>query len=200
MSVLFPNAKPKLFGDPENSMGIIDTPAESGLSGSVDATPDNGATNTRFATVEIFNRNPYRSGISVNQVLVTVTSVVVAAGEKVLLTYVWISDYSNNNQDGAMTHSLQRDASEITTFANGNYNETIRTLNSQFIDSPGAGTFSYRIQITAESSGGLQYVALTANVIKITDTHEGIIPTPATATKQINTPDTHTTHETEVLP
>lgn len=199
---VFPNAKPKLLGAGEDSVGIIVTPAVAGLTGNVTAIPDAAQVNNIIGSTLNTFFDPRQNSITADQILVTAPSVTVAEGERVLITYVWVSDYNNNSASGGMTHELQRDGTPITTFNNSNYaNVPVQTLRPQFIDNPGAGTFVYRIQQTDSSNlGGFQFINIWVNVIVITDTHAGFIQSVAIAGKQINTPDTHRTHEQSVLP
>lgn len=174
------NSNPKILGTDGHSAD---------LTGSVNADTDSTAVSNLQGSSTFLSANLHHSDFTTNQVTVTVSSVVVASGEKVLLTYVWVSSADDNNQTGASTHSIQRDGSEITTVGNGNYSGAGIFRNAEFLDDPGAGTYTYTVKMTV-AGANYSYVGLRATVITTTDTHVASL---------IGT-NSQSTHEGKVLP
>ena len=58
------------------------------------------------------------------------------------------------------------------------------------------GSHTYNI---IRTSGTIHATEVTVEVIEVSDTHAGNIATPATATKQVNSPDTHNTKSKGII-
>jgi len=196
----FPNAKPKLLGEPEDSIGIIDTPAVAGLNGTVNSTLTD--------VIDISVRNATGSiGSTPTETVFQSQTINYTQPKNIafLKTKCENTDGFSNHQStirlrrGGLTGTILDDA----ILLGGNS----LTLSATEIDRP-IGSVLYVLTIKELNPAVISASALvydggfngTAIVCNIDDTHEGTIATPATATKQINTPDTHRTHETEVFP
>jgi len=199
---VFPNAKSKLLGDGEDSIGIVVTPAVAGLSG------DNIVENTIVAIttpvsddavffqqpagspsiiIETVNINP---STSINKVHVRASlHCFIAAGADASLT---ITD--NGGDVGTPTPLTTTNQSVIVEedFENvsGSHTYGYRILNP-------SGQYTFGI-VSGESSNDAHYIV--ATLTEFSDTHAGFIDTVAIAGKQINAEDSHLTHEQAVLP
>ena len=200
MSEVFPNKNPILFGEAEDSEGIIDTPAVAGLTGSVVLAKDTDQGVDELAGTSQFSPNEQprlTSGIDGNE-KITWPNVITPADSILVIVVSTASPVANS----ASTKNWLITEDTVTKFSftqsATNSNQTRSEMNVFTDASPSAGTHDYAV----EEDDGNSYGAISATLffIKATDTHGAIISTPATATKQINSPDSHTTRQTEVIP
>lgn len=187
---VFPNARSKLFGEGEDSEGIIDNPAVAGLSGSASpiatSPPNVGAFNAGFGGPGFdFDIRTVNAGTSNASISVTKS-----ATQKAIITMFWFHTASTSPD-----WTLRNDTIVLFTFSSQIENEV---HTDQFIDESASINPTYNISPVVNTNASRMF--LVVNVIDIDDTHTGTIITPATATKQINTPDSHRTHEQAVLP
>ena len=122
------------------------------------------------------NLRPRQNFITGGQIMAS-ANVNVAAGEKVVCTYFFISGYDNNNQTGAMNHQLQRDTNTIlANWGHGDHTNSPIKMSNDYVDDPGAGNFNYRVQQTVNSDlGDIQSAILRVKVIKVTDNHAAVL-------------------------
>jgi len=195
----FPNAKPLLLGDPEDSIGIIDTSAVAGLSGSLVMSKDLEQTPQGISgTTQVQAQGRAHTTDGLGFAVATFSNITTPT-EKSVLVIVVASGTFIANQNFRKDWVIKRGATVLDTFdlQSSQTNQQSVELRTFFDTSPPAGTFTYTVNEDDVTTYGT--IEVTLFFIKGTDTHAGIIATPATATKQINTPDTHTTHEREVL-
>jgi len=200
MSEIFPNSKPILLGEAEDSIGIIDQSAIAGLTGSLVLAKDTDQGVDEIAGTTIFNPNEsprLTNGILGNE-KITWSNIVTPADSVLVIIVSTASPVSNSSSDKDWL--ITRDTSTLVAFTQSgvNSNQT-RSEMEVFTDaSPPAGTHNYAVE--EDDGNGYGAISATLFFIKGTDTHAAIIATPATATKQIISEDSHRTHETEVLP
>jgi len=191
---VFPNARPKLLGEAEDSEAIIDTEAIAGLSGSSAAVAGDSGAGFFNGGTSFREDVPNDVVALVGQTLDTDT-VNVPAGSIVVIFLC----SENGNGPGVIkvrntTTSVDKIALSMVTGGG----LTITLNSTSFVDSsPDVGNNSYAM-IGVSGAGFKMQMIL--RVVDVTDNHQGIITTPATATKQINSPDTYRTHEQAVLP
>ena len=198
---VFPNAKSPIFGEGEDSIGIIDTVAVAGLSGTISqAENTTGEDADKFGGFAIFagraNGKIWPSGPGTNQSSVTVTtpadSLVVVAG--------FGAGWLPGSGSGTMSVRVLDGSTTLktATLSTGNTNDA--ELSVLFVGVPLSGSRTYNVQCWNTSGDALMHTSIRVSHVQFTDTHAGIITTPATATKQINAADSHTTREISVLP
>jgi len=212
---VFPNARSPLFGEGEDSIGVIDTPAVAGLSGSpedsigVIDTPavaglsgSNGTTVDKpLATIGYTIVNPL-IGITWggDEFIISSSPITITESINFLILFVTLG-ISYNDTSGTRTGQLRLRFNDV----NGTLLDEVAITNTGFF---GPVIFQLVIQnapLTATSVvltiknntsfitdiGNRSNVFYAISVVNIDDTHQGIITTPATATKQINAVDSH---------
>lgn len=202
MSNIFPNKNPKLFGSGEDSIGIIDQSAIAGLIGDLIMSKvlDSGQQqfNATVQSQQVFSRAQISAGSGVAKI--TFSNILTPTEKSTLVIVVASATFIPVSGTSTKPWLLKRDTTQIDSFSlqsadNNSTNADIRI----FVDvNPTAGTHTYTlVENNANTFGGI-----TAQLFFIqgTDTHAAEITTPATATKQINSPDSHRTQQTEVIP
>jgi len=202
MSEIFPNSNAELLGEAEDSIGIIDTPAIAGLSGDLVMSEDldQGLNAQNGTTTSSTNQQPRRRNGSDGNAITTFSNLTTPDNSVLVIVVAAATFLANTNS--TKSWKLVRDG---TTTIDGPFNlqashgtQTQSNMRVFTDENPLAGTHTYTL---VENDGnGFGAVNSTLFFIKGTDTHAAAITTPATATKQIITPDTHRTHETEVIP
>jgi len=203
MSV-FPNAKAQLLGAPEDSIAIIDTPAVADLAGSLVVEDVNIQLGSTFDSGELSGLQTLTTGT-----LLSVTVTPVNATNKVkIIARIDVGSFD----DGATVEIREGSTVLVDQLVTGGITAAIRTLTVDLTDvSVAAHTYTLRIRFI--SGIGFQYgnggstdtspdvIApdLVAALTDFLDTHAGIITTPATAIKQINSADSHATQESGVI-
>ena len=202
---VFPNARSKLFGAGEDSVGIITTPATAGLTGDLDLSDGDTdfEANTPVSGVLSNQGTSNAIGVSNQQVDVTVNN----SGSIVILYFAiaktngeWLDTLTWEVKEGATTlDSGSIDDSEQGGPAGGIGNSDLASRSDISIIknvSAGAHTYDWIWGEDGDNSVGV----LKAIVIEVDDTHAGFIQTVAVAGKNVITPDSHSTHEMAVLP
>jgi len=197
---VFPNARSRLFGEGEDSEGIIVTPAVAGLSGDVEALDP--VLNINFN--DVAGGGGTDDSSSPEQVYASVSITVTEP-----INVIFLRQFSpmDRNNDGG-TFRIREDDINGLQIAGAGYgagNGQANIVMSAIIKNQPVGSRTYvmtREQNTPTSGfTRLQAGATTNNfVVDVDDTHAGFIQSVAIAGKQINTPDSHTTHEQAVLP
>ncbi len=194
----FPNAKPKLLGEGEDSIGIIVTPAVAGLTGDATLAESTTAANNVIKLGFTTTINGELAGTAPNTKLSQAVTTPADSLVVVAACAYYMNDGGNTQTinirvlDGAV---ILKSASR-TIPANG---ENI--LSVLFVGIPLTGSRTYNVQAwITPSSRLLAAVRIDISHVKLTDTHAGFIQTVAVAGKQINTPDSHTTHEQGEIP
>ena len=201
MSEVFPNKNPILFGSGEDSIAIIDDEAVAGLTGSLILSEDlDQGQQEQIATLGLgFGNEPRAQTTGGEDAAIATFSNITTPADSVLIIIVATGTFVGNS-NFSKNWKIQRNGSIIDTFSlsTSRINQQRAELRI-FVDvNPPAGTFNYTVNEDDLTTFGAMNATLF--FIKGTDTHAAIIATAATAIKQINSPDTHTTHETEVLP
>lgn len=195
---IFPNAKPKLLGEGEDSIGIIDTPAVAGLTGSVTLAKDTDQGITPINATQSSSSVTSRIRTGNDGVALITFSNVTTPTDSILIIVIASSTFLLGNADKDWL--LKRDTTTLDTFSleSGDSNSQNADMRV-FVDAnPTAGTFDYTlVEDDANTFGGM---TMTLFFIKANDTHAGFIDTVAIAGKQINAEDSHRTHEQAVLP
>ena len=200
MSEIFPNKNPILFGQAEDSIAIIDDEAVAGLTGSLIQAKNTDQGISGFPASSQGGALPVRQTTSggIGNDLITFSNVLTPA-DSVLIIVVACATFS---AAGAFSKDwlLKRDATTLDSFSLATGDTGSIDVNMRvFVDAnPTAGTFDYTL--TEDDATTFGAISVTLFFIKATDTHAGVIATPATAIKQINSPDSHTTRQTEVIP
>ena len=199
MSQVFPNSKSQLLGEGEDSEGIIVTPAVAGLTGSVTQAEDadNGLVLANATTSGVTVPSWFRN-VTNGEVIIT-RSGIVTPDDSVMVIAV-SSGPTPSTVEFTKSWTFRRGGSILYTFSlrsitNGKQEaDLFLTID----DAPLAGTHEYTL--VSNDTLAMTGIAMHITFVKATDTHAGFIDTVAIAGKQINTPDSHTTHEQEVLP
>jgi len=200
MSEVFPNKNPVLFGQAEDSIGIIDDEAIAGLTGSLVLArdTDQGVDEIPGTTLFTPNESPRLTAGSIGNEKITWSNVTTPPDSVLVIIVSTASPVANSSS--TKNWLITEDTATLLAFSQSGTNSTqTRCEMNVFTDaSPSAGTHDYAV----EEANGNSYGAISATLffIAATDTHGGVIATPATATKQINSPDSHTTRQTEVIP
>jgi len=199
MSEIFPNSKPILLGESEDSIGIIDTPAVAGLAGDV------AVDITDFSNFD-FAPNVGSHTSTATETIIATTTVTNSFEKNTLSINVIIQGTSGFGSNFSLCR-LRRGGLTGTILASGNVNGTgTRIFNVDDIDIPIGDTdyvlTNQEIAPSNDHAVGTYSAGMSGIVVlsEADDTHAAIIATPATATKQIISEDSHRTHETEVLP
>jgi len=214
MSEVFPNKNPILFGQAEDSIGIIDDEAIAGLTGSV--------ANSEESDNILINRNTVGSSIgityrelnllaNVEVDVATDTLTIPAATSTEDYGYVLIGSIAATAGGNATTATIRLffDGAEVSSRvisfddAGGSAERKVTSAIVVKYDPKVTIDGSIAVKLTVEPGTNglfLNSSSLSAIVIKLTDTHTSVIATPATAIKQINAADSHTTRQTEVIP
>lgn len=204
MSKVFPNSKPKLLGEGEDSIGIIDTPAVAGLTGDLvmSKISDTGYTDIPATSSGTFiaSRSRVGSNGSIRFTLSNITTPVENPNKSTLVIIVAASNAGSVASNSTKDWVLKRDATTIDSFSlvGASPDKTEADIHIFIDTNPPAGTFDYTL--VEDDGNGYGGIGIQLFFILGTDTHAGFIDTVAIAGKQINTPDTHTTHEQEILP
>lgn len=196
MSHIFPNSKPILLGAAEDSIGIIDDIAVAGLSGDVvidDPTILFPRADTGTANL-LVGPGTYSSAFFTVNYAKSINKAKLVA--KIFTSFVGVNIIIELRRGGTTGDVL----GSATNSGPVNNSKTITVIET---NRP-TGNQLYTVTCTIPS-GQMFYTNYNGwsgdlEVVNVNDTHAAIITTPATATKQINSPDTHKTHETEVLP
>ena len=199
MSEVFPNKNPILFGAGEDSEAIIDTPAAAGLTGSLILSEDLDQGITRVDATNSSSMQTTRNRIGNDGVALITFSNVTTPTDSVLIIVV-VSSTTIAGINLSKDWLLKRGTTTIDTFSLESADTNSQNADMRvFVDeNPTAGTFDYTlVEDDPNTFGGM---TATLFFIKGTDTHGAVIATPATAIKQINAPDSHTTRQTEVIP
>ena len=182
-STTFANRKPNLLGSLVMSK-VLDS-AQQKFGGTTSSAMVNG-------------RGTISGGVSNQPIVISnVTTptekseLVIIVGAAPLLTVA-----SNTSKDWL----LKRGATTIDTFSliAGDSNSSEVDLRIYVNPNPVVGTHNYALEEDDADTYGT--VTMQLFFIKGTDTHTAEITTPATATKQINSSDSHRTQQTEVIP
>ena len=225
----FTNKKPTLFGEGENSIGIIDTPAIAskqinsadshfgeittpaiaGLDGTSSTLIDSEEENTNNGDNQQYS--PTRNGSFVNFSSNQVLSTIIMTRPSIKSKLILVVTVKNTDNASSNSFNIRRNNIELKSFdtpaqANIIFVE-VNTFDETKIDS---GTATYTVN--GLNNGRHSGVTLTGIFVDISDTHAGvitspaipglggspedsvaIISTPATATKDIITPDSHVT-------
>jgi len=196
----FPNAKPELLGDPEDSIGIIDTSAVAGLTGDLVMAKvlDSGQQQVRATVLTSFVNARATIGND-GGTRIAITSITTPTEKSTLVIVIVSANFIPVSGNTTKAWLLKRGTTTIDTFAlqAADSNSTEADIRLFTDSNPTAGTFDYNLVEDDPNTYGA--ITMQLFFIRGTDTHAGIITTPATATKQINSPDTHRTHEREVL-
>jgi len=203
MSDIFPNKNPKLFGEAEDSIGIIDTSAVAGLTG--DATLSEGGNTTtqqhRASTAGSSVTDRLTVSVSIGNPIVTFSNITTPPNS-ILIINTYAAPILTDGSTLVKNVVLRRDTSDLSSFTTIVRNSTTGAeifLENTFIDiNPPAGTFDYTLE--EDDVNSFASITVTLMFIVLTDTHAAEIITTATATKQINSPDSHRTQQTEVIP
>lgn len=205
MSEVFPTRKPRLFGAGEDSIGIIDTPAVAGLGGSLVVEDVNIELSIPFDSGELSSSQTSTTGT-----IVSATITPINATNKVRI--IARIDAGSGTSDGVI--EIREDSTVLVDqLIDQGASPVIFTLTVD-LENVSVSAHTYTMRIRSISGNSFQYgnggttdtnpdviaPELTVAVTDFDDTHVGTIATPATATKQINTPDSHSTKRTEVIP
>jgi len=201
---IFPNAKPKLLGAGEDSVGIIVTPAVAGLSGSLTVN------DAIISATE--KQSPTPENISSEGVTRDVESIVSTGATSTLNKVTIIAEVQARRLGPGTDPTFQiREGTTVLGSVSIDDSDTLRTINV-FLNNISVGNHTYTSRIVFNGkayafgqfggSGSSSKVppSITVVVTNYDDTHAGFIQSVAIAGKQINTPDSHTTHEQAVLP
>ena len=205
MSEVFPNKNPILFGEAEDSIGIIDEEAIAGLTGSLVVEDVNIQLSSTFDSSSISSLLTTTTGD-----IVSVTVTPVNATNKVKI----IGRLDAGSFDsGAIVEIREGSTVLVDQLLDGGISVLPQVLTVNLTDiSVAAHTYTMRIRYISGlgyqfGDGGSVDTNPDAHapdfVVAVTDfldTHTSVIATPATAIKQINSPDSHTTRQTEVIP
>jgi len=178
--MIFKNKKPTLFGSPEDSTAEIDTLAIAGLTGDL--------TKSLGTTTGTTGSNVNLSALQSGEVLVG--TIIVTPFNPLNLIIMRFSQFAT--QDSNI--QIREGATVIATVDGSSTGG--RVINTSIEDaSVETHTYSCYTQFDtlqyqyAQTGGTILY----GSVVNLTDTHAADITTPATAIKQINSPDSHTT-------
>ena len=202
----FPNARSKLFGEGENSVGVITTPAVAGLTGSLsDSETSIGDGGGRAVTYppggnlddlsEIIQRTvPVNITQSLNKIVIHAFGIFGTDGSDRTVTFrvretdlngiilATLGPFSTGSSSPSNSGAIEWNLTEVVNNIGLGITQLVltRQINAAFI--------SYH----AGSSALFLWV--------IDDSHTGFIQTVAVAGKNIIESDSHTTHEQGVLP
>jgi len=191
----FPNAKSKLLGNPEDSIGIIDTPAVAELTGDVSIDSADFSNFDYPVSTGSFTNTPAEAVFITSTV--TITKVKNNVRLNIRIVGLGLQNSTVRIRRGGLTGTIVGGPDFVGSsgkiFIINDSNLPIG--NTDYVAT------AQRIGPTARSLETYTPNTLPGLVIvsEPNDTHAGIIATPAIATKQINSPDSHTTHETDVL-
>lgn len=213
MSKIFPNKKPTLFGEGENSIAVIDEEAVAGLTGSsedsigVIATPAvAGLTGSNITTVvkpsigapyTIENPN---IGITWGQteIIIATKAISVTSAKNFLILDVTCGIQYNTtpgSRSGRVNIRLQDLNGAIVAFTDvvdGVFGFLHLAVVEQDIPiSTTQVVFTIENNTGFTDPGNRSAILFFPTIVNINDTHDGEITTPATATKQINAVDSH---------
>jgi len=195
---VFPNAKSPLFGAGEDSIGIIQTAATAKLTGDITqakSTSNNTTvkrTGTTFGVTAVVKVLATSAGTNEASVSITTpTDSLVVIAYSCELGVGGSGTFNMRILDG--TDELQIKSESFTQ-------TKYQLMQDLFVGTPKSGPRIYNIQVFGPSSNGLLEVSIFVSHVQFDDTHGGAIDTVAIATKQINSPDSHTTREIAVLP
>ncbi len=194
MTTKLVNRKPTLFGEGEDSVGIIDTPATAGLGGGLSITDGNTDTDQQNSgTSSSAGSSPDENGPIPNpQVIITISNNNSTVG---LAISGGFSSGSSASVNVTVEESAVVKASGLLTM-NRTFNLNLGVL-LLYVHGVSAGAHTYDIVWGGGTKPGVGKVD--AKVAEVNDSHAGTIATSATATKQVNVADSHTTHEGEIL-
>lgn len=203
MGTRFVNKRSILFGEDEDSEGIIDTVAIPGLDGVLVVQNVNIQLSSPFDSGELSGSQSATTGTLVSATI-TPTSATnkvritarIDAGSGTGVPVIEIREGStvlvDTDVDQGATpviYTLSVDLTDVSVAAH------TYTLRIRFI----SGSFQYGNGGTTDTNPDVIAPLLVVALTDFADTHAGSIATPATATKQINVADSHTTKDSEVL-
>lgn len=184
---VFPNADSTLFGDGEDSVGIIVTPAVAGLSGSATQAAGSGVIDTQAGGSILGTANERFTEHPTNSTTLSVNVTPPANSVAVIVISGFVGTGGNTS-----AANLRRGSTILSGTSIGS--------NASFVDlTPGTTATTYNLIVTG-TSAFLVFSNISVRFITLTDTHAGFIETVAIAGKQINAADSHTTREISVLP
>jgi len=202
---VYPNARSKLFGEPEDSIGIIDNPAVPGLSGTNSTT-----LNSLQSPASILSGTDIDEPMAPEKIIDSIDVNYPTAFNFTHLTYTQATQFSSGAGRGPYTIRIRDGGLSGTIIASvvrpaGSPSQEQTENLSATIINHSAVLNSYVATLQQDGVASLSRklydnIQFSIFAVDINDTHTGIITTPATATKQINSPDSHRTHEQAVLP
>jgi len=192
----FPNAKPKLLGAGENSIGVIDDPAVAALSGSISQSLGDVVQTSIVGDTDLQTQSVVLSRVQTGDTYTSGSSSYSSNASQA----VSIAISHSSALFGSATFNVRMDG--VTVIGSISLSITggdLKGVTFTFLDNV-SGNHFYDIIYTVEDASILMgIVSFIIIEVRFTDTHSAIIVSPATATKQIITPDSHTTHESGVL-
>ena len=209
---IYPNARSPLLGEPEDSIGIIDTAAVAGLGG--DFSPVIDVENEGEGVIPIGSSALDFLGVRAleqfNPQIIATTTVTPPVSTPINRSIVTIVGMAIGRKfvgggNSNITITLVKDgsttlATKVTSVDSTGTQGDMMIVSAVEINQT-AVLHTYELRVTQVgddvtiSNGGIKATVLDPN-----DTHAGSIITQATATKQINSADSHRTHEQAVLP
>jgi len=194
---VFPNAKSPLFGAGEDSIGIIQTAATAKLTGDASVAVSNTGSGFQNGNNDFSQSVNNKFGSFSNGSTVTSASVTVPSPNSVVVLMI-----ANEQGNGVGSVKIRNNttSTDIGSLALPADNSGITVHSTMVVDtSPSLGV-SNSYSVIATSTSIIFQLDFRIQVITLDDTHDGAIDTVAIATKQINSPDSHTTREISVLP